>query len=183
MKGLSKKGQVQAIAPSILALVFAAVALILGLVIIGSILSTEVITKAETRQVQSENITINYTGVSLTGGASSCARNSFSIQWIYGNTTMHSNKTTGIAAANYTINSTGATITLTTAGLEDTALNNTVVNVNYTYMYGDEACKQGNTTLIGLATFADFWEIIVLAIVISVVIGLLLIVFGGRTQR
>ena len=40
-----------------------------------------------------------------------------------------------------------------------------------------------NATLTGLATFADFWEIIVLAVVISVVIGLLLVVFGGRTSR
>jgi hypothetical protein len=34
-----------------------------------------------------------------------------------------------------------------------------------------------------MASFSDFWEIIVLAIVISVVIGLLLTVFGGRTGR
>jgi len=40
-----------------------------------------------------------------------------------------------------------------------------------------------NDTLVGLATFSDFWEIIVLAIVITVVIGLLLIVFGGSRQR
>jgi len=40
-----------------------------------------------------------------------------------------------------------------------------------------------NDTLIGLATFADFWEIIVLAVVITIVIGLLLIVFGGATRR
>ena len=36
-----------------------------------------------------------------------------------------------------------------------------------------------NKTVIGLGTFADFWEIIVLAIVITVVIGLLLVIFGG----
>jgi len=38
-----------------------------------------------------------------------------------------------------------------------------------------------NKTVVGLATFGDFWEIIVLAIVITIVIGLLLVVFGGRT--
>lgn len=49
-----------------------------------------------------------------------------------------------------------------------------------------EACvafDNVNDTLAGLATFSDFWEIIVLAIVISIVIGLLLIVFGRRTSR
>ena len=44
---------------------------------------------------------------------------------------------------------------------------------------GTEAFNAANATLVGLGTFADFWEIIVLAIVITVVIGLLLVVFGG----
>jgi len=38
-------------------------------------------------------------------------------------------------------------------------------------------------TTTGLGSFADFWEIIVLAIVITVVIGLLLITFGGTNKR
>lgn len=48
---------------------------------------------------------------------------------------------------------------------------------------GTEAYDAANTTLVGLGTFADFWEIIVLAIVITVVIGLLLVVFGGTRRR
>ena len=48
---------------------------------------------------------------------------------------------------------------------------------------GTEAYIAANDTLVGLGTFADFWEIIVLAIVIPVVIGLLLVVFGGRSKR
>jgi len=44
---------------------------------------------------------------------------------------------------------------------------------------GTEAYMAANKTIVGLATFADFWEIIVLAVVIAVVIGLLLVVFGG----
>ena len=44
---------------------------------------------------------------------------------------------------------------------------------------GTEAYEAANTTLVGLGTFGDFWEIIVLAVVITVVIGLLLVVFGG----
>lgn len=46
-----------------------------------------------------------------------------------------------------------------------------------------EAYTAANLTVHGLGTFADFWEIIVLAIVITVVIGLLLVVFGGRSRR
>lgn len=48
---------------------------------------------------------------------------------------------------------------------------------------GTEAYRAGNLTVYGLGTFADFWEIIVLAVVIAVVIGLLLIVFGGAVRR
>ena len=49
---------------------------------------------------------------------------------------------------------------------------------------GTEAYTAANKTVAGLGTFADFWEIIVLAVVITVVIGLLLLVFGsGRTRR
>jgi len=48
---------------------------------------------------------------------------------------------------------------------------------------GTEAFDAANKTVIGLGTFADFWEIIVLAIVITVVIGLLLLVFGGGRRR
>ena len=44
---------------------------------------------------------------------------------------------------------------------------------------GTEAYRAANLTVFGLGTFADFWEIIVLAIVIGVVIGILLVVFGG----
>jgi len=46
-----------------------------------------------------------------------------------------------------------------------------------------EAYEAANLTVVGLGTFADFWEIIVLAIVITVVIGLLLVIFGGSTRR
>lgn len=48
---------------------------------------------------------------------------------------------------------------------------------------GTDAFVAANDTLVGLATFADFWEIIVLAIVITIVIGLLLVVFGGTRGR
>lgn len=48
---------------------------------------------------------------------------------------------------------------------------------------GTDAFSAANQTLVGLGTFGDFWEIIVLAVVITVVIGLLLTVFGGGRAR
>lgn len=43
--------------------------------------------------------------------------------------------------------------------------------------------RSANKTIVGLGTFGDFWEIIVLAIVITIVIGLLLVVFSNRGGR
>ena len=47
---------------------------------------------------------------------------------------------------------------------------------------GTVAYNAANDTLVGLSSFSDFWEIIVLAIVITIVIGLLLVVFGGQRR-
>ncbi len=45
---------------------------------------------------------------------------------------------------------------------------------------GTEAYQGANKTLVGLGTFGDFWSIIVLAIVASIVIGLILYSFSGK---
>lgn len=45
---------------------------------------------------------------------------------------------------------------------------------------GSTAYLAANKTVAGLGTFADFWSIIVLAVVIAVVIGLLLVVFSAK---
>ena len=100
---MKKKGQVQTLAPAILGLVFAAIVLVFGLVMIQETRDTDVVTSA--------------TGCNATSKA------------------------------------------------------------------GCLAYASANDTLAGMGTFADFWEIIVLAIVITVVIGLLLVVFGGRRSR
>lgn len=45
---------------------------------------------------------------------------------------------------------------------------------------GTEAYSAGNETIVGMGKFADYWDLIVLAIVIAVVISLLLVVFSLR---
>ena len=45
---------------------------------------------------------------------------------------------------------------------------------------GTEAYEAANSTVAGLGTFGDFMEIIVLAVVAAVVIGLLLTSFGRK---
>lgn len=48
---------------------------------------------------------------------------------------------------------------------------------------GSVAYAAANKTVAGLGTFADFWSIIVLAIVIAVVVGLLLLVLSSRRVK
>ena len=48
---------------------------------------------------------------------------------------------------------------------------------------GTEAYEAGNETIVGMGKFADYWDLIVLAIVITVVISLLLVVFSLRNVK
>ena len=48
---------------------------------------------------------------------------------------------------------------------------------------GSSAFIAANKTVVGLGTFADFWSIIVLAVVIAVVVGLLLLVLSSRRVK
>lgn len=47
----------------------------------------------------------------------------------------------------------------------------------------DTAFEQANNTIVGIGTFADFWTIIVLAIVAAIVIGIIFGAFGGFARR
>jgi len=68
----------------------------------------------------------------------------------------------------------------------------TIVNSEYAWSqilttYEQEYAGSGkdsiNKTVVGLAGFSNFWDIIILAVIISIVIGLILVGFGGRAQR
>lgn len=48
---------------------------------------------------------------------------------------------------------------------------------------GTVAHDAANDTVVGLGTFADFWTIIVLAIVAAVVIGIIFGAFGGLSRK
>jgi len=168
MKG--KKGQVNTLAPAILALVFAAVVLVFGLVITQELRDVDVIKYSATVTNES-GCYINATGYTL-GAEEGAKTDSFAITSVY-------NNTDGIIilSGNYTVDSsTGVVTNATSTTWAD-------VNITYTYQTGGEAWDSANDTIVGLGTFADFWELIVLAIVITIVIGLLLVVFGGRAKR
>ena len=168
MKG--KKGQVNTLAPAILALVFAAIVLVFGIVMTQELRDTRdgAVSDAVTAN---ESVTIT-AGVGTIAVADYCGFESFSLTQILNGTTFE----TLAVTTDYTADSAAGTITNVTFVTSP-------ILVTYTFTWGGEACVAGNKTVTGLGTFADFWEIIVLAIVITIVIGLLLIIFGGSARR
>lgn len=169
---MKKKGQVQTLAPTMIALVFASVLLVFGLIMTQEMRDTDIVNQAVTASVNNETVTTlsevaqNVTNVGNRGA------NSFAVVSV-------TNTTGGVVASgNYTFSSSGALAS--TAGAE---YNGSDVNISYTYLRGGESWVSANDTIAGLGSFADFWEIIVLAIIISIVIGLLLVVFAGRRNR
>lgn len=175
MRNLSltaKKGQVSSLAPAILALVFAGIILVFGIIMSESLRDTQ--TGQETGTVSAnETLTITGTKTSAITHATDCGFGSFTPTAVY-NDTDGGNQTL-VLTTDYTVNSDG---TLTNVTYWEGP-----IKLTYTYTHGGEACSTANLTVVGLGSFADFWEIIVLAIVITIVIGLLLVIFGGKTRR
>lgn len=160
------------IAPGILALVLAAIVLVFGIIILESLGDN---TPTYSATVVNESFSkVNETPVRA-ATAGSCNFGSFSVNQAINVTGFP------IPASNYTVQANG-TIAFTN-GIAAGAFNNSAWNVTYTYNRGTNVCNDANTTLVGLGSFADFWEIIVLALVVSVVIGLLLIVFSSRRVK
>lgn len=180
MKNLtSKKAQVQIIAPAILSLVFAAVVLVFGLIITQELRDSNVIDQAVAVTVGNESVTsVTETAQNLATVGDRGANSFAAITYGLTNGTL-----AVINAANFTFTSAGALSFASTSAADAAQYNNSAINISYSYLHGDEAYVGANLTVVGLGTFADFWEIIVLAIIITVVIGLLLTVFGGRRSR
>ena len=175
----NKKGQVGSLAPAILGLVFAAIVLVFGLIMSQEL--RDVDTLSETSTVTNETFQINVvTGISESSDfLNTC-------NWKSWNATLVMNKTIGgglelqnntlVEGTDYQVFTNNGSI-----GNISSDWNTTVIT--YDYVWGGSACEGANATVIGLGTFADFWEIIVLAVVITIVIGLLLVVFGERRSR
>jgi len=166
-KLLNNRGQLQTLAPSLIALVLASVLLIFGIVMLQEFRDTDVVAKANTATITNQAMGTVVSGTEvILSTESACSITSLAV----------TNETGAVInAANYTY--TGCTVTGTPDATTNTTLK--VWNATYTFTYGDEVYTAATSTVTGMGTFGDFWEIIVLAIVISIVIGLLLMAFGG----
>jgi len=176
---LSKKAQVNSLAPAIIALLIAAIFLILGLIINQELRDADIVTQADSVTTLNETVSsVTEGGVDLATKGLQGA-NSFVVIYVANDSTTN----TKIQPGNYTLSSDG-TITFGSDSADDVLqFNNTDWDVSYSFSKGGEAWTGSNNTLTGLGTFADFWEIIILAIITTLVIGLLLGVFGGRKER
>lgn len=170
MEMKNRKGNVSILVPSVLALVLAAVILIFGLIMLDELKND---TGTNSGSADLETITQAELVASTTVDKSGeCEFGDFSVAACY-------NKTGAgklISSGNYTVGANYITNT-TSEFVTDSWM------CNYTYSYGGEACLAANDTIVGLGKYSDYFDLIVLAIVISVIIGLLLIVFSMRKTQ
>lgn len=163
MKNKYKKGQLAGLVPVILTLIVAAFFLVLGIQLLAGF----------------QNATDDYSGSATENGA---FVNSTGYTLVKSTVTGFNNPTVTIINA-----SNGNAITsyslVNNVLYNSTATVYPVVNITYTYNYGQEAYSAANKSIIADAGFADYWQIIILAIVIGVVITLLLVVFNTRKIR
>lgn len=173
---LNRKGQIQTIPSSVIALSVAAIALVLLIVISQEVIETDIVRKSQSGNVTNETLSaaITENGVVLGAGASSpgCIA---TIEYAVNESSIMS----AIPAGNYSVSD----CTISYAGDTAQAVNNTIWNVTYSYTWGDTAYGAGNQTVSGLGTFGDFWTIIVLAIIAAVVIGIIFSIFGRPGRR
>lgn len=159
----------------ILALIFAAIVLVLGLVITQSVVDTQ--DGKVTLTVINETLTAwaaADTNQTLAKNTTGCGFTSIDVDNVL---VYNVTDSVAITSGNYTAYANGNIINIS----DEQSI--WAWQITYPYSSGGEACIAGNTTIVGLATFADFWEIIVLAVVITIVIGLLLVVFGREGRR
>jgi len=170
----SRRGQ--AMGATIVALTIAGVFLILGLVMLQAFRDTSAVDSSVSGSIVNETLTTVDELGELVVERNTPGFNSFAV-------TIAINASTGnvIPTTNYTTQADGR-INFTGEG-DSEAFNNTDWNVSYTYLHGGNVYRGSNLTVTGLASMSDFWEIIVLAVVISIIIGLLLLTFGGTQRR
>lgn len=167
-----KKGNLNLLTPGVVTIVLGSIILVFGLIILDELMNDTVTEKgiitqeAVTQTELALNTTLDRSVDCLFQGlsVSSCTNGTTS-----GIVIAPGNYTVGV---NYIHN---LTSTFSTASWY----------CNYTYKYGAAACTQGNLSIVGLAKFSDYIDLISLGVVITVILGVVILVFviaGRRTQ-
>jgi len=182
---LNKKGQVELVITGVLALTLASILLVMGLIMMDELMQ-DVSTDSATVTNETTAAVVTEAGTSATANTGVCGFNSFAV------TSANVKNATAaydIAAGNYTVTASRgvATIAFISTDADDVAkFNNSKWNITGTYLWGNtEACDASNSTIAGQGKFADYWDLIVLAIIITVVISLIIglgMLRGRRVQ-
>ena len=176
MAEMEKKGQtgINMIIPGVLTLALAAIILIFALMMTQGLFDSSTVKHAYTSRVKNETI------VTVTEVAHNIAhRGDCGFIMVSGAVVINATTNKLIPSTNYTLDLTQGTIYYN-GPVNEQGFNNSNWNISYSYKYGTTSCTATNKTMIGLGKFGDYWDLMVLAIIITVIISLLLIVFAGR---
>jgi len=133
--------------------------------------------------------TVEWKGTSATTGEAIVLNDTAShtlaqLYCIDGGTVTVVNATGGetIISANYTVTcaETGSSIIGVKEALGE--YNNTAMTMNYTWYYHQDQWQGINQSIGEVGTFSNWWPILAIAIVASLVLGLLIRAIGGKTQ-
>jgi len=168
----NKRGNVDLVMAGVFTLVLAGFLFVMGLIMMDELY----IDTADTSvTVVNETLTtVTETG-EIVSASSACAFHNFAAVIV-------TNATGGetIESANYTTTDRTGTVTAVSADI----YNNTDWNITYTYEFGNSsACSSVNETLGGQGRFADYIDLIVLAIVIAAIISLLAVVLSIKRVK
>jgi len=160
----------------VMILFIAAFLLVMGLIMMDDIM---VDTATDAVTVSNETLTTVTEAGEYVTAISTCGFNGFTVLYM----TNASGTAYDIAATNYTVGGEREGL-ITYSGAVNDGYNNTDWNISYTYNYGNSAaCDSINNTITGQGSFADYFDLIVLAIVITVIISLMLIGFALRRTK
>lgn len=158
----NKKAQLEMLAPAILLVMIAGFVLFFGLQMLNGFGDTM---DNYATTITNETGWLNGTGYNLSAAVAGNGFNSPVIVTVYNISVGVGNLL--ITSGNYTVTSAGFLTNLTATNWLNT-------NITYTFKAGQEGYRASTKGVTGLATFGDFWSLIVLAIVITIVVALVL---------
>jgi len=168
-----KKGQLNNLAPQVILITTGILVLVLGLILIGEARDIPAISSPYSEGFANETlITVTETGENAACSSRPAASCSFTIL---------TNATSGtvIPTSNYTI--LGCKVSFTSGN--SLGINNSNWNATYSCSYGDVTYTAANKSLTGFDDFADFIPIIVLAVSVSLILGIILTSFALRRRQ
>lgn len=174
----SKRADVNMVLAGVMTLTLAAFLLVMGLLILDDVLYSTTATTAVTDLNEPET-TVNATAETV-DSVGLCGFHAFTILNV-------TNASSGVLVnpLHYeVVNQYLGTWRLTSAGQANATIANYDMNISYTYEYGvGDVCKTANKTIVGQGKFGNYIDLIVLAIIISIIIGMLLVIMATRRTK